>query len=223
MRYLSGVPYAPALRWQYGGLMLTPEMGNTPDLAGVTWAADNGCYTAGERFTAPRWLTFLRRWAGHGACAFAVAPDVPFDAAATWERSAPYLPQIRALGYRAALAVQNGITAIDWPAIDAVFIAGTKEFKTSRTAWEVCREAQRRGKWVHIARRNSWRAVQAAYDMGADSVDGTFLRFAPDHNWLRMQSWFERLCPHTQLAYWGTDRRFGKCCDCGRDIWRLVS
>lgn len=109
MRYLSGVVYAPVLHWQHGGLMLTPEIGNKPDLEGVYWAADNGCYSAAERFTVDRWLAFLRKWQGKGSCLFAVAPDVPFDMAATWQNSKPYLPIIRDMGYPAALAIQNGV------------------------------------------------------------------------------------------------------------------
>src|SRR6185437_11603770 len=120
MRYLSGVVYAPVLHWQYGGLMLTPNMGNAPCLDGVVWAADNGCFTA--NFSEAKWLSFLERWQGHGYCLFAVAPDVPFDMAATLERSLPFLPRIRALGYPAALAIQNGVqhVALPWDEFDAV-------------------------------------------------------------------------------------------------------
>ena len=175
--------------------MFTPEMWNDLDLSGIVWAADNGCYTAGERFNPVRWLQFLGHWQGQGRCLFAVAPDVPFDMEATWQRSAPYLPAIRELGYPAALAIQNGVRAewLDWTSFDAVFIAGDKPFKTSAVAYEIIQEARARGKHVHIARRNSLKALQEAYDLGADSVDGTFLRFAPDHNWQRMQAWFRRL------------------------------
>lgn len=225
MRYLSGSPYPACMRWARGGLMFTPEMGNTPDLTGVTWAADNGCYTAGDRFSADRWLAFLARWRGQGRCLFAVLPDVPFDHDATLARSLPYVEPVRALGYRPALAIQNGasVAHIPWEQIDAVFIAGDKPFKTSATAWLVCREAKRQRKHIHIARRNSQRAMQAAYDMGADTIDGTFLKFAPDHNWLRLQRWFTAFCPHaaTELT-WGNDPRFLRCRDCGADLWRIA-
>jgi hypothetical protein len=208
--------------------MLTPEMGNTPDLSGVVWAADNGCYSSGARYTLTRHLAFLARWRSHaGSCLFTVAPDVPFDMAATWERSLPAIPHLRAAGYPVALAIQNGVRLADLRRerrhFDAVFIAGDKAFKTSATAWAVARWAKAEGMRVHIARRNSGRAVQIAYDMGADSVDGTFLKFAPDINWLRMQAWFARLCPHARVTTWGSDRRFGRCQACGRDVWALAS
>jgi len=204
MMYLSGVVYPPVLHWHYGGIMLTPEMGNTPCLDGVVWAADNGCYTAGDRFSSENWLKFLRYWRGHGKCLFAVAPDVPFDMEATLERSVPFLPAIRALGYPAALAIQNGVEkcALPWDDFDAVFIAGDKPFKTCRIAREICEEAKARGKHIHIARRNSAKALQEAQGMGTDTCDGTFLRFGPNKNWLRMQRWFIVLQPHTQMELW---------------------
>lgn len=226
MRYLSGTPYAPALTWEHGGLMLTPVMGNRLDLSGVTWAADNGCYSQGERFSLRGFLAFLdQRSEYRASCVFAVAPDVPFDAAATWDRSRPVLPLIRERGYPAALAVQNGIgrVGIAWDEIDAVMIAGDTAFKTSQAARRICHEATARGKWVHMARRNSGRAIQSAHDMGADSCDGTFLRFAPDTNWPRLRRWFDQLCTHDRLGAWGSDERFGLCRDCGRQIWRATA
>lgn len=80
-------------------------------------------------------------------------------------------------------------------------------------------EARQRGKRVHIARCNSGRAVQAAYDMGATSVDGTFLAYAPDHNARRMERWFERLCAHERRVSWGADLRFSVCSSCQRQLW----
>ena len=204
MRYLSGAPYAPCLRWQYGGLMMTQFDRRAIDLSGITWAADNGCYTAGMHFDPIRWLAFLRRWQGQGTCLFAVAPDVPFDMAATWARSQSYLPDIRALGYPAALAIQNGVEdmRLEWNAFDAVFIAGDKAFKTSEIAYAIIQEARVRGKHAHIARRNSLKALQEAYDMGADTVDGTFLKYGPDVNWPKMQRWFRRLADYREVDMW---------------------
>lgn len=195
MRYLSGAPYLPCMHWQYGGLMFTPEMRNTPDLRGVVWAADNGCYTSGERFSMDTYIAFLSRWQQQGQCLFAVAPDVPFNMRATLARSMPHMETLRALGYPAALAIQNGVEdfSLEWERFDAVFIAGDVPFKTSWIAYQIIQQAKHQKKHVHIARRNSLKALQAAYDMGADTVDGTYLKFGPDCNWHKMQIWFRRL------------------------------
>lgn len=182
--------------------MFTPNMGNTPCLDGIVWAADNGCFSA--RFSERKWRAFLERWQGQGHCVFAVAPDVPFDMQGTLIRSLPYLSFIRNLGYPAALAIQNGAEQcmLPWDDFDAVFIAGDKAFKTGRIAREICEKARERGKYIHVARRNSARALQEAQGMGAASCDGTFLKYAPDANWARVQMWFANLQPHTQMELW---------------------
>ena len=248
LRYLSGAPYTPALRWAHGGFMFGPAHGNAQvPLGEIVWAADNGCFTKGASFRVEDWLAYLNRWRAYRAtCLFAVLPDVPFDHEATVARSLPLVPSVRALGYTPALAIQEGATVagVPWDAIGAVFIAGgkpqptplwgdieqergkaTRAFKTGPTAWAICREARRRGLHVHVARCNSRRATQAAYDMGAHTVDGTMLAFAPDHNAGRMQRWFEKLCAHTPASRrgWGRDQRFGVCMRCGRQVWRPVA
>lgn len=204
MIYLSGCVYEPIMHYEHGGIMLTPEMGNAPNLDGVTWAADNGCYSAQERFSVERWLRFLRKWQGQGKCLFAVAPDIPFDMIGTLERSLPYLATIRSLGYPSALAIQNGVehVSLPWDDFDCVFIAGTKAFKTCRIARDVCEEAKSRGKHIHLARRNSQKGLQEAWGMGADSADGTYLKYGPDKNWPKLQRWFDNLKPSTQMELW---------------------
>lgn len=251
LRYLSGAPYAPALRWAHGGFMFGPAHGNARvPLGEIVWAADNGCFTKGASFRVEEWLAYLDRWRDYrSTCLFAVLPDVPFDHHATVARSLPWVEAVRVRGYISALAIQEGATVrnVPWESgIGAVFIAGgkpqpqptplwgdipqergkaTRAFKTGPTAWAICREARRRGLRVHVARCNSRRAVQAAYDMGAHTVDGTMLAFAPDVNAGRMQRWFEKLCAHTPSARrgWGRDQRFAVCGGCGRQVWDAVA
>lgn len=175
------------------GLMLTPNKGNVP-WAGMPWAADSGLYTAaGQRaFDVSAYLRWLQARRAHRAdCLFATAPDVVGDAAATWTRSAPVLPQIRALGFPAALVAQDGWASApgDWTAFDALFVGGTTAFKLSEPAYALAQEAKRRGKWVHMGRVNSGRRFRAARGAGYDSVDGTYLAFAPDTNMARLQAW----------------------------------
>jgi hypothetical protein len=95
---------------------------------GAPWCADNGCFSS--RWRADHWWAFLERLAPYAAsCLFATAPDVVSDAAATLERSLPWMPKMRALGYKVAFVAQNGIENIDvpWDEFDALFIGGSAE------------------------------------------------------------------------------------------------
>lgn len=160
------------------------------------WAADNGCFTQGDRFVLSNYL----RWLGGfsdiaGRCAFATAPDVLSDAEATWARSAPVFPQLRAIGFKAALVAQNGMEqmAVAWDEFDALFLGGDTEWKLSYHARDLCREAKSRGKWVHMGRVNSQRRIEIAESFGCDSVDGNYLGFGPDVNIPRLLGWLNGL------------------------------
>jgi hypothetical protein len=197
MLYLSGVVRAELLDAPGLGLVLTPNMGNRPDLSRTTWAADNGCFSQGAAFKVGRYITWLEeRMSEHrDTCLFATAPDVVGDAEATWARSAPVLPLLRWLGYKAAYVAQDGmeLLAVEWDAFDALFIGGSTEWKLSSAAFGLIQEAKARGKWVHMGRVNSRRRFVAAASMGCDSVDGTFLAFGPDKNLPRLQSWIREI------------------------------
>lgn len=175
------------------GMLSTPNEGRTPD-EGVTWAADNGCFSknyVGDHL----WLSWLQRHAGRaGSCLFATAPDLVGDAAGTLARSAPFLPLIRDLGYPAALVAQDGLEhlTVPWDDFDVLFIGGSTEWKLSKAAADLVGEAKRRGKWVHMGRVNSHRRWSYAEHIGCDSVDGTFLAFGPDINLSRLRNWIEQ-------------------------------
>jgi hypothetical protein len=67
--------------------MVTPNMGNRLP-PGQMWAADNGRFSAPEKYTDAGYLLWLgTRYAE--SCLFATAPDVVGDAAATLALSAP--------------------------------------------------------------------------------------------------------------------------------------
>ena len=172
------------------GYIDTPAQGNArPD--GVTWCADNGCFGKGYPGS-DVWREWLERNAPAAhSCAFATAPDVVGDAAATLALSLPWLPKIRALGYPAALVAQDGLEAlpVPWDAFDALFVGGSTEWKLGRHARHLVREARARGKWVHMGRVNSARRYRYADHIGCDSADGTFLTFGPDVNLPRLLSW----------------------------------
>lgn len=167
--------------------MSSPDVGY--DVGSIpVWAADNGCYSAGERFSLPRYLAWLERWRPHAArCLFATAPDVVGDASATRARSLPVLPVIAALGYVPAYVLQDGETRIPDDAA-AVFVGGSTAFKLSPDAAGLVAAAKSRGLWAHMGRVNSARRLRYAAGIGCDSADGTLLAFdpaAPVDQWLR--------------------------------------
>jgi hypothetical protein len=155
------------------------------------WAADNGCFGKGYPGDV-KWLRWLQRHSKHSArCLFATAPDVLGDAKATLERSAEFLPMIRALGYPAALVAQDGLEDFDipWDEFDVLFIGGTDNWKLGPPAAAVTRAAILHGKQVHMGRVNSGRRWARAEIMGCASVDGTFLARGPDKNLPRLIRW----------------------------------
>lgn len=185
-----------AMRTGEIGMICTPAEGRSPAEAEM-WAADNGCFGKGYPGDS-EWVAWLERHSAHAArCLFATAPDVfrpeigKGDAAATLERSAPWLPVIRELGYPAALVAQDGLEDLEvpWDTFDVLFIGGSTGWKLGPAAARLAVEAKRRGKGVHMGRVNSGRRWAYAEMIGCDSADGTFLAFGPDKNLSRMRTW----------------------------------
>ncbi len=197
MIYLSGCvrPELLALRSDLG-VMLTPAMGNDPDLSETAWAADTGCYSAPQNFSLDSYFAFLKRRSNYlSRCLFATAPDVVGHAQATLDKSAPVLPQLRDLGFKAALVAQDGLESIPppWADFDALFIGGSTKWKISHHAMRLTAEAKRRGKWVHMGRVNSELRLRTAASWGCDSSDGTYLAFGPDINVPKLLGWLDSL------------------------------
>lgn len=195
MLYLSGAVRPEILDMRPDlGLMLTPMMGNNPDLSHVRWAADTGCFSQPEKHSDERYLDWLDK-KPRNTNLFATAPDVVADAEATWERSRPMFPQIRELGFNAALVAQDGVESmpLSWSSFDAIFIGGSTEWKLSQTAHDFCQEARLRGKWVHWGRVNSMRRMWRARKARADSADGTYIAFAPDKLLPVVCRWLDRV------------------------------
>ena len=206
--YLS-TPSSPAVREAMSagliGCMTTPNQGNRIP-AGAWWAADNGKF--GSHYVGDdAWLSWLCkkvRLYGHDECLFAVAPDVPFDAAATLASSLKWLAMIRALDIPAAFCAQDGAHEpgmVPWSEFDVLFIAGSSAFKEGEHARALAAEAKTRGKRVHVGRVNSQRRLRIAEGYGADSCDGTFLRYCPDTNLPKILQWLGR--PRTPSASGG--------------------
>ncbi len=139
------------------GLIETPKQGNDTTAlrdAGVIWCADNGAF--GKGFPGEdAWFSWLRGRAEHAdTCLFAVAPDVVGDAAATLERSLPWLPRIRTLGYKAAFVGQNGaaLASVPWGELDVLFLGGSLECLSCAYVWPSDRKPERRQKCPHCQR-----------------------------------------------------------------------
>jgi hypothetical protein len=186
------------------GYIDTPAQGNKRP-PGVTWCADNGCFGKGYPGD-EKWLTWLEKNA-HAApdCLFATAPDVVGDAAATLERSSPWLPIIRELGYPAALVAQDGLENLEipWNSFDVLFIGGSTEWKLGSAVRSIVKEAKDHDKHVHMGRVNSLRRYQYATAIGCDSADGTFLTFGPEKNLPRLSRWLHDHETRPQLDIFG--------------------
>jgi GNAT superfamily N-acetyltransferase len=187
------------------GLMETPASHRPRQRARFPfWAADNGCYSRGEGFDLGGYLRWLDAQDRAG-CLFAVAPDVVADAQATWERSASVLPVLRGLGYGAALVAQDGMERmeVDWDAFDCLFVGGSTQWKLAPVAEGIALEAKRRGKWLHAGRVNTWKRMRHFARIGADSVDGTMLKFGLDRNFIELCRNMTRLQQQPFLPLWG--------------------
>jgi hypothetical protein len=185
------------------GVMLSYNAGKQRVIGHKCWAADNGCFSQPKKYTDDGFLSWLDKIDRTG-CLFAVAPDVVADAAATLDRAAPMLPKIRRLGFAAAFVGQDGATpdSLPWPDFDALFIGGSTEWKLSGMAADLIVEGKRQGKWVHMGRVNSWARISAADALGVDSVDGTFIAYAPDKNTPKVLDWTDRINNQFRLFDW---------------------
>jgi hypothetical protein len=175
------------------GLLITPQSHRPAqyDVADFDyWAADNGCFTLGDRFQLDQYLRWLDSFTVEAKrqAIFATAPDVVGDWAATLERSQPTFELIRTAGFPVAVVLQDGATpaTVPWSDVDAVFVGGSTDWKLSGQAAELMAAADELDKWVHVGRVNSTRRIVATAEMGAHSVDGTLLIFGPNQNLPRL-------------------------------------
>jgi hypothetical protein len=194
------------------GCMTTPAQGNV--LEEEWWyGCDNGKYGKGYP-GADAWFAWLDRTVarcGSERCLWALAPDVPFDAAGTLVESAPWLPRIRRLGIPAAYAAQDGSEDPDlrpgWDEFDVLFIAGSDGWKLGRQAADLAAEAIHHGLKVHMGRVNSRHRMAHAMAIGASFCDGTTIIKGPDDNGADMVRWSAELHrgqpPHLQAELVG--------------------
>lgn len=175
------------------GCMVTPAEGKQPP-PGSIWAADNGKFGKGYPGDAG-FLRWLERLTPGDPCRFVVVPDAPFRAAETLDLYPRLAPAVRAMGFPAALAGQNGMEHMDipWDDVDVVGIGGDTDWKVGLGGAALARRALRHGKPVHMLRVNSYRRITYAAGIGCTSADGTFLAGWPDNNLPRMLAWMAKL------------------------------
>src|SRR5262249_31149779 len=153
------------------GVLLTPRACNRLSrhaAASTVWACDNSAYS---HFSPARFCRLLSKAALLPGCKFVTAPDVVGDCRQTRLRFETWQPVMAELGLPVAYVGQDGAEECDlpWGRMQALFIGGSTEWKESRAARELCHEAKKRGKWVHVGRVNTRRRVEIARGMHADS------------------------------------------------------
>jgi len=204
MIYLSGCSntHLRICAYTYGiGLMLNPDSRAEKQLQYFPqFAVDNGCFSeaSGKPFVLDRYLAWLEKLRIYQSkCLFVVAPDRFHPsgwhdgqtiAAATLERSIPVMPLIRKMGYKVALVAQNGLEKliVPWDAFDTLFIGGDTTWKLGWEAMTLMRDAVAHGKGVHVGRVNTIKRLALVRAMGADSCDGTTIKYGHTVNFPRV-------------------------------------
>ncbi len=175
------------------GKLLTPANGNSVDWAsegGRPWAVDNGCF---HRLDAPAFRSLLGKVAGRPGLWWVAAPDVVGDARATATRFEEWAPEMASVPI--AFVGQDGQEDLPmpWDRITALFIGGSTRWKLSQASADLGIEAKRRGKLLHMGRVNSRRRLEAAFDRGCDSVDGTGMSRWGDVHLLKFARWLAEI------------------------------
>jgi hypothetical protein len=182
----------------YGGLRAAGAIASRPP---IPWGMDNGVVTARGDCPGDYWKGYRERWPfgpfwdrvrrmaerpaeDRALLKFVVLPDVlrqgvrtlnEFLALALYAKE--HFPQIPV-----ALATQDGIErarelplAVEYA--DALFVAGSDEFRQSGFLADLVGEFRARGRYLHMGRVNSIRRIELAASLGCDSVDGTGITF----------------------------------------------
>lgn len=167
------------------GVLHTTQNGNRFGTSGLPWACDNSAYSNPDdrKF----WNRTIDTWGfdTYHPPLWVAVPDVvgchssTLDLfhgwVATWEYELGFIP------FPLAFVLQNGATtdSIPWDQIEAVFVGGDDSFKLS-DCHHLIDEAKQRGKLVHIGRVNTLGRIDYAFDIGADTIDGSGFSMFPE-------------------------------------------
>ena len=144
------------------------------------FAIDNGAFS---KFDAKGFKSLLaREFERREQCLFVCAPDVVGSARRTLEVFEHWKESLE--DWPLALVAQDGQQdlPIPWDEIDAIFIGGSTEFKTSNYSVQIIKAAKAIGKWVHVGRVNTPGRFEWAEALGVDSIDGSGLA---RYSWMR--------------------------------------
>lgn len=141
-------------------------------LSGQLYGLDNGCFSKFEKKTWRRLVAEAKEQEQINQPVFVCLPDIVGDARRTLELFEQFYDEVAPLPV--ALVLQDGIGnfPIDWDRVDAVFVGGSDNFKTSSEAISACKVAKMLGKWVHVGRVNTAQRVSQWIGL-ADSIDGS--------------------------------------------------
>lgn len=178
-----------AKRWR---LLLTPDASALPAGWDGGYALDNGAWGAHQRGARCDVQRFAALLAARGAASdWVVAPDVVGDGAASWALTQAWLASCLSRAPRVLIAVQDGMTPATIRARlgerVGIFVGGSTGWKLAMLAqWGAL--AAQTGCWLHVARVNTRRRLDAAMAVGATSFDGNGAMLFAKHQ-ARMDGW----------------------------------
>jgi hypothetical protein len=206
---VSGATKTHAIYWSHPsfGFLINPRNGNRPELiasADKPWGVDNDAFngwTIEVERNFSRLLGRLCLISDRSQLKFIAAPDVVGDCIETTNRFKRWQPIIAASGFPVAYVGQDGIQPdeVPWDDCECLFVGGTTDWKLSEDVDRLIHEAKERGKWVHVGRVNTKCRLRHFYEVGADSIDGTFFSRWPDIAFAKGLKWLSRLESQRQL------------------------
>lgn len=145
------------------------------------WAADNDCFNF-DNFEPEQFKKYCRRLITYPSSPlFVTVPDCVGNAEITHQLWKEWSPFMFDCGLPLAYVAQDGLVELPNENFNTLFIGGTTEYKLGPNVRTLIRRAKDNGLWVHMGRVNSRKRMNYAFNLGVDSVDGTFSR-SPNHS-----------------------------------------
>jgi hypothetical protein len=153
------------------GLLFSPSSPMIDVPFYLEYALDNGCFSG---FDEEKFIRMLDKSCWMKPPLWVTVPDVLYDNKRTLDFWYEYKGLVKRYGYNLGFVVQDGCTVEEVPEeAYCIFVGGT-------TSWKLENAHKFKGlrSWLHIGRVNTPKRLKWAYEIGADSVDGTgYFRF----------------------------------------------